>query len=139
MCKVHTGSHEITNEPYVSSNYENSGKTVTADLTTNYDAETNTSLTEKIKNVREHNFEGGANNSELDKDTDRSNLNSKVKHSSSVKYPVSVIGLYWVQYLLGTIWYFLHSHYYYCTSDRECWFALRMELSVLSRRHDEYS
>ena len=83
----------------MSSNYENSGKTVTADLTTNYDAETNTSLTEKIKNVREHNFEGGANNSELDKDTDRSNLNSKVKHISSVKYPVSVIGLYWVQYL----------------------------------------
>ena len=25
----------------------------------------------KIKNVREHNFEGGASNSELDKDTDR--------------------------------------------------------------------
>ena len=42
-------------------------------------AETNTSFAEKIKNVREHNFEGGANNSELDKDTDRSNLNSKVK------------------------------------------------------------
>ncbi|RMX48324.1 hypothetical protein pdam_00011093, partial [Pocillopora damicornis] len=41
----------------------------------NYDAEMNTSLAEKIKNVRDHNFEGGANNSELDKDTDRSNLN----------------------------------------------------------------
>ena len=67
------------------------GKTVTADLATNYDAETNTSLAEKIKNVREHNFEGGANNSELDNDTDRSNFNSK--------YPVSVIGFYWVQYL----------------------------------------
>ena len=58
MCKVCTSSNEITNEPYVSSNFENTGKTVTADFTTNYDAETNTSLTEKIKNVREHNFEG---------------------------------------------------------------------------------
>ena len=70
MCKVYTSSHEITNEPYVSSNFENTGKTVTADLTTNYDAEMNTSLDEKIKNVREHNFENGANDSELDKDTD---------------------------------------------------------------------
>ena len=42
----------------------------------------NTSLAEKIKNVRDHNFEGGANNSELDKDTDRSNLNSKVEYLS---------------------------------------------------------
>ena len=33
-------------------------------LTTNYDAEMNISLAEKIKNVREHNFEGDANNSE---------------------------------------------------------------------------
>ena len=70
MCKVYTSSHEITNEAYVSSNFENTGKTVTADLTTNYDAEMNTSLDEKIKNVREHNFENGANDSELDKDTD---------------------------------------------------------------------
>ena len=69
MCKVYTSSHEITNEAYVSSNFENTGKTVTADLTTNYDAEMNTSLAEKIKNVLEHNFEGGANDSELDKDT----------------------------------------------------------------------
>ena len=53
-----------------------------ADLTTNYDAETNTSSAEKIKNVCEHNFEGGVNNSELDKDTDRSNLNSKIKYLS---------------------------------------------------------
>ena len=66
----------------MSSNFENTGKTVTADLTTNYDAETNTSLTEKIKNVREHNFEGGANNSEMDKDTDRNNLNNKVEYLS---------------------------------------------------------
>ena len=52
-------------------------------------------LLKKIKNVREHNFEGGVHNSELNEDTDRSNLNSKVKYlklSSSVKYPVSVIG-----------------------------------------------
>ena len=69
MCKVYTSSHEITNEAYVSSNFENTDKTVTADLTTNYDAEMDTSLAEKIKNVLEHNFEGGANDSELDKDT----------------------------------------------------------------------
>ena len=82
MCKVHTSSHERTNEPYVTSNYENTGKTVPANLTTNYDTETNTSFSEKVKNVREHNFKGGANNSELDKDTDKSNLNSKVKYLS---------------------------------------------------------
>ena len=71
MCKVHTNSH-----------YVNTGKTVTADLTTNYAAETNTSLAEKFKNVRKQNInsEGGANNSELDNDTDKSNLNSKVKY-----------------------------------------------------------
>ena len=34
---------------YVSSRYENTGKTVTADLTTNYDAETNTLLAEKSR------------------------------------------------------------------------------------------
>ena len=73
---------KITNKPCVSSNDENTGKTVAADLTTNYDAETNTSSAEKIKNVCEHNFEGGVNNSELDKDTDRSNLNSKIKYLS---------------------------------------------------------
>ena len=50
---------------------------MTADLTTNYDAETNTSHAEKIKNVHEHNLEGCANNGELDTDTDGSNLNSK--------------------------------------------------------------
>ena len=44
---------------------------MTADLTTDYDTETNTLLAEKIKNFREHIFGGGANNSELDKDTDR--------------------------------------------------------------------
>ena len=47
MCKVQTSSNEVTNEPYASSNFENTGKTVTADLTTNYDAEMNTSLAKK--------------------------------------------------------------------------------------------
>ena len=92
MCKVYTSSHEITNEAYVSSNFENTGKTVTADLTTNYDAEMNTSLAEKIKNVRDHNFEGGANNSQLDKDTDRSNLNSKVEYLS-LALPINILFL----------------------------------------------
>ena len=85
---------------YVSSRYGNTGKTVTADLTPNYDAETNTLLAEKIKNVLEHNFEGGVNNSELVKDIDRRNLNSKVKYLGlALKYRVSAIGFYWVQYL----------------------------------------
>ena len=76
----------------MNSNYENIGKTVTADLTTNYDAETNTSLAEKIKNVRELNFEGGANNNELYKDADRSNLNCKVKYLS-LALPLSILFL----------------------------------------------
>ena len=46
MCKVHTSSHEITNKPYVSSNCENTGRT---GFTTNYDAETNTSLIENSR------------------------------------------------------------------------------------------
>ena len=50
----------------------------------------NTSLAEKIKNIREHNFEGGANNSELDKDTDRSNLNSKVEYLS-LALPLNIL------------------------------------------------
>ena len=33
----------------MSSNFENTGKTATADLTTNYDAEMNTSLAEKSR------------------------------------------------------------------------------------------
>ena len=98
MRKVHTSCHERANEPYVTSNYEN--KTMTADLTTNYDAETNTSFAEKIKNAREHNLEGGANNSELDKDTDRSNLNSKVKCRSLARL-LNVLFLSLV--LLGSI------------------------------------
>ena len=99
MCEVHTSSQDIT-EPNVSSNYENTSKPVKADLTTNYDAETNTSLAVKIKNVREHNFEGGSNNSELDKDTDRSNLNSKVKYLS-LALPLNILFLLLV--LLGSI------------------------------------
>ena len=76
----------------MSSNYENTSKPVKADLKTNYDAETNTSLAVKIKNVREHNFEGGSNNSELDEDTDRSNLNSKVKYLS-LALPLNILFL----------------------------------------------
>ena len=90
MCKVYTSSYEITNEPYVSSNFENTSKTVTADLTTNYDAEMNTSFAGKIKKVREHNFEDGAKDSELDKDTDVSNLNSKVEYLS-LTLPLNIL------------------------------------------------
>ena len=90
MCKVYTSSYAITNEPYVSSNFENTSKTVTADLTTNYDGEMNTSFAVKINKVREHNFEDGAKDSELDKDTDVSNLNSKVEYLS-LTLPLNIL------------------------------------------------
>ena len=60
----------------MSSNYENTGKTVKAYLKTDYDAETNTSLKKSRMFV---------NNSELDKGTDRSNLNSEVRYISLVR------------------------------------------------------
>ena len=115
---------------------------MTADLTTNYDAETNTLLAEKIKNAREHNFEGGTNNSEFDKDTDRSNLDSKVKYLR-LALPLNIqflllifIGFNTCKVRFGISYI---STINIVTSGRECWFALRMELYVLSRRHDEYS
>ena len=63
---VHTSSHEIANEPYVSSNYKNTTKTVTADLTkTRTDVETSDEHLTCWKNQEgedsEHNVEGGAN------------------------------------------------------------------------------
>ena len=125
----------------MSSNFENTGKTMTADLTTNCDAEMNTSLPEKIKNVRGHNFEGGANDSESDKDTNRSNSNSKVEYLSlALLLNILFLLLVFIGFNTCKIRFdFLHNHCYYCTSDHECWFALRMELYVLCRRHDEYS
>ena len=42
--------------------------------------------------VNTDNFEGGANNSELDKDTDRRNLNSKVEYLSSA-LPLNILFL----------------------------------------------
>ena len=51
---------------------------MTADSKTNYDAGTNTSDVEKIKNCCKQNFEDEANNMQQDKeDTQQSNLNSK--------------------------------------------------------------
>jgi len=72
---------------------------VTADLTKTMMLRRTPHMLKKNKKVGEeykHHFEGGAN-SELDKGTYRSNLDSKA--NSSVKYPVSVIGFYWVQLL----------------------------------------
>lgn len=57
-------------------------------------------LAEKIKSVREHNFEGGANSSVLDKDTDRSNLNSKGKYLR-LAFPLNILFL--LLFLLGSI------------------------------------
>ena len=50
----------------------------------------NTSFAGKIKKNREHNFEDGAKDSELDKDTDVSNLNSKVEYLS-LTLPLNIL------------------------------------------------
>ena len=68
MSKVYARSHEITNKPCTSSYYKK----------TNYNAEKRASDVKKVKNRRKQNFEGEANNMQLDKeDTRRSNLNGK--------------------------------------------------------------
>lgn len=58
ISKVQARSRDITNQPRSSSNYENSDqKTMTADLKTNKDTETNTtSEVEKFRNRRKQNF-----------------------------------------------------------------------------------
>ena len=100
--KVHSSSREITNKPYISLNYEKSVKT-TPDLLNNKlwwlwcPHEHIRCWIEKIKNIREQNFEGEANNKPLDEeDTQRSNLN---KLNSCVKYSDSLICFYCVRYL----------------------------------------
>ena len=68
LTKVQARSHEITNEPCTSSNYDNTAKNPTTDSKTNYDAQTNTSnVKKKIKNRRKQNLEDEANNMQLDK------------------------------------------------------------------------
>ena len=47
ISKVWAASHEIANKLHMSSNYENTAKTMTTGLTTNCDAETSTSDVEK--------------------------------------------------------------------------------------------
>ena len=49
-----------------------------------------TSFAGKIKKVREHNFEDGAKDSELDKDTDVRNLNNKVEYLS-LTLPLNIL------------------------------------------------
>ena len=49
----------------MSSNYENTDKTKTTDLTTNYDARTPHML-KQIKTLREQNFESEANNKQFE-------------------------------------------------------------------------
>ena len=56
-CIVHTSSH-----------HENTDKTMTTDFRTNYDAEANIPDVEKIKNLFEKNFDGEANNKQLDEE-----------------------------------------------------------------------
>ena len=72
ISKDHTSSPEITNEPYMSSNYENIVRTTTAGLLNNkllwLPDEHLRSWIEKIKNLREQNFEGEANSKLLDKE-----------------------------------------------------------------------
>jgi len=72
---------------------------MTNDLKTNYDAETNNSDVEKIKNRRKQNLQDETNNMQLDKeDTQRSNLNRKYLSVTLVlKYPDSFICFHCVQ------------------------------------------
>ena len=70
MSKVHARSHEITNNEFVLQKHR-----VTTDLKT---SERCVSDVNKMKNRRKQNFEGEANNMQLDKkDTRRSNQDSK--------------------------------------------------------------
>ena len=57
MSKVYARSHEITNKPCTSSYYKE----------TILNAEKRESDVKKVKNRRKQNFEGGANNMQLDK------------------------------------------------------------------------
>ena len=67
MSKVYARSHEITNKPCTSSYYK---ETI---MLRNVPQ-----MLQKVKNRRKQNFEGEANNMQLDKeDTRRSNLNGK--------------------------------------------------------------
>ena len=69
MSKLYARSHEITNKPCTSLYYKQ---------TTVYNAEKRASNVKKMKNRRKQNFEGEANNMQLDKeDIRRINLNGK--------------------------------------------------------------
>ena len=76
MCKDHSSCHEITDEPYVSSNYENTTTTVTADLTKTMMLRRTPHMMKKSRSLVKtvNTTSKGSANSELDKDTDRSNL-----------------------------------------------------------------
>ena len=66
----------IRHEPNMSSNNENADKP----MTTNCNAETKTTDVEKIKNLREQNIEGEANNMQSEEeDSQRGNLNSNLE------------------------------------------------------------
>ena len=77
-------------------------KTVTSDLTTNYETEANTSNVENIINVREQKVEVQVNNMQLadldNEDTQRRNLNSK--HLSLLLLNILMILFYCVQSIL---------------------------------------
>jgi len=72
MCKVHTSFHEITNEPYVSSNYENTTKSAAADLTKTTLLRPTPHMLKKSRRLVKTASKWP--NSELDKDTVRSKL-----------------------------------------------------------------
>ena len=138
MCKDHTSSHEITNEPYASSNYENTTKTLTADLTKTMALRRTPHMMQKsrssVKTVKTTS-EGGAN-SELDKDTDRSNL--KIV---SLALPLNIpsLLLFFIGFHCCNVRFSIACKITVIivkSSDRECWFALRVELYVLDNIDD---
>ena len=110
MCRVHTSSHEVTNEPYVS--YQNCAS--------------------RLNNNKPYDC---ANNCELDMDTDRSNLNSKYL---SLALPLNVPFL-WMVFIGFNTCKARFGIAYVITIivqgiDRKCWFALCTELHVLDKR-----
>jgi len=123
-CKVQIISHEITNEPYLSSNYEN---TITNTRRTPHMLKKSRSLVKTVNTT-----------SKVVQTANWIMMLTKASWNSKVKYLSLALPLN-IQFLLlmfigfnCTIWYCAHNHYC-CTSDHDC--SLRMELYLL----DEYS
>ena len=138
MCKDHTSSHEITNEPYASSNYENTTKTLTADLTKTMMLKRTPHMMKKsrssVKTVNTTS-EGGANRDYWIRILTEATWNSKVKYPS-LALPLNIpsLLLFFIGFHCCNVRFSIACKITVIivkSSDRECWFALRVELCVL--------